>query len=477
MTASQAPSQEQRPASSPCVPLVFVAMPFGKKPDATRTLQIDFDDIYLRGIKAAMDGLDVECIRADEERGGGIIHVPMFERLLLADVTIVDVTIPNPNVFYELGVRHAARPRSTIIVWANQGSLPFDISMISSIPYQLVDGKLTDENAAALQQTLRDRVAFALANPETSDSPLFQLIPSFPGITLPHEVTESFRDRSRYVDGIRNRLEAARMSGDKEAMRDQIAAIERELGEPTQNNAELYVDTLLSYRDIGAWDAVITLAERLPQWLMETAIPVRQQYALALNRRNQGDDRAKAESLLQAIVKQRGDDPETCGLIGRIYKDRYKETLALGNAFKAAAFLEQAISWYRRGFWADPRDYYPGINLANLLAISNTDEASAELKSVVPAVTFAVARLGGTESRDYWQVATAVQLAVLADDWQRANRGLVQIASIGVPPFGRQTTLDDLVTVREAQTPGVDLAQLDAFIENFKSSTEPSSVN
>jgi len=50
-------------------------------------------------------------IRADEERGGGIIHKPMYERLLLAEIVIADLTFASANVFSELGVRHAARPR------------------------------------------------------------------------------------------------------------------------------------------------------------------------------------------------------------------------------------------------------------------------------------------------------------------------------------------------------------------------------
>ncbi len=409
-------------APNPCAPLVFVAMPFGKKPDATRTLEIDFDDIYTRGIKPAVDGLKLECIRADEERGGGIIHVPMFERLLLADVTIVDVTVPNPNVFYELGIRHAARPRSTIIIWGNQGILPFDISMISSIPYQLDNGKLSAESAAQLQQTLQDRVEYALANPESSDSPLFQLLPEFPGIHLPHEVTENFRDRSRYVDGVRIRLQAARKDSDHAL--ELIKAIETELGAPQQNNAELFVDVLLSYRDLQAWDAAVLLAERLPQWLMDTSVTLRQQYALVLNRRNQPGDRDKAQRLLEAIVKDHGDDPETCGLLGRIWKDRYKETKGK-NPFQAMAFLDEAIASYQRGFMADPRDYYPGVNFATLLAIRNSPESIAMKKKIVPAVTFAVARLGDTP--DYWLLATGIELAVLANDWQRAGAGLLKL--------------------------------------------------
>lgn len=100
--------------------MVFVAMPFGRKQDPSGTIEIDFDDVYVRGIIPVTEDADVDVIRADEERMGGFIHAPMYERLLLAEIVIADLTLANPNVFYELGIRHAARPRATIMIF-NEG--------------------------------------------------------------------------------------------------------------------------------------------------------------------------------------------------------------------------------------------------------------------------------------------------------------------------------------------------------------------
>src|ERR1700679_1433194 len=44
----------------------------------------------------------------------GNINVPMYERLLNADLVVADVSTNNCNAFYELGVRHALRPYTTI---------------------------------------------------------------------------------------------------------------------------------------------------------------------------------------------------------------------------------------------------------------------------------------------------------------------------------------------------------------------------
>jgi hypothetical protein len=52
-------------------------------------------------------------VRADEEMADGIIQKPMFERLILCEYAVADLTAANANVFYALGVRHAVRPGCT----------------------------------------------------------------------------------------------------------------------------------------------------------------------------------------------------------------------------------------------------------------------------------------------------------------------------------------------------------------------------
>jgi tetratricopeptide (TPR) repeat protein len=455
-------------------PLVFVAMPFGKKLDQSRSYEIDFDRIYEKGIRPAAVRFPVDIIRADEERSGGVIHKPMFERLLLAEIAIVDATTHNANVFYELGVRHAARPRSTIIVSTSEGPLPFDIAMIRTVPYKLERGVLTDENAAAFADALSLRLERALSDiqrPE-DDSPLFQLIPKFPGIELPHEACEGFRDRARYVDAIRDRLAAARALGGQAAV-EKIRQIEDEIGKNSPSNAELAMDLILAYRGLDVregWEGIVRLVESLPKPIRESSATMREQYGLALNRLykfNKGDERRRALQVLTSIVDSQGDSPETCALVGRIYKDQYNEAIAAGAELKASGFLEQAIEWYRRGFNADPRDYFPGVNAATLLAIQNTDEAREELRLLVPAVSFAVARLGGLKSSDYWQVATVLELAVLGAEWEGARRAFSRILTLDPDPMQCNTTAGNLRLYQKIYEPG-DAARVGEIVESLE---------
>ena len=89
--------------------LCFVLMPFGRKLTHTGS-SIDFDAVYQESVKPAIDKAGLDSLRADEEMTGGIIHKPMFERLILCEYAVADLTTANANVFYELGLRHAVRP-------------------------------------------------------------------------------------------------------------------------------------------------------------------------------------------------------------------------------------------------------------------------------------------------------------------------------------------------------------------------------
>ena len=86
----------------------FVAMPFGVKDN------IDFNRVYDDYIKPALESAGFEVFRADEEMRAGNIRTDMFQELMLADLVVADLSIDNPNVWYELGVRHALRKRGAI---------------------------------------------------------------------------------------------------------------------------------------------------------------------------------------------------------------------------------------------------------------------------------------------------------------------------------------------------------------------------
>lgn len=420
-------------------------MPFGKKTDPKSGIEVDFDQIYSEAIRPAVVTAGLECIRGDKERSGGIIHTAMFARLLLSEFVVADLTMGNPNVFYELGVRHTARPYSTIPIFATISELPFDVSLVRAIPYDLENGRIANHSKEALITALRERIEHVLQGPLSKDSPLFQLFDQFPGIEMTHEVIDVFRDRVEYCKEVKDRLEDARFAGSKKEVRNAIKSIQSGLGDLKTLERGTLVDLFLSYRDAEAFDDMIALYDDFPSELKNSMI-ARQQYGFALNRK--GDWR-QAERVLTKVIDDFGESAETYGLLGRIYKDRYKASDEGNSAGRG--YLDRAIKAYTKGYEAEPMDYYPGVNAITLLVLKNDEESRDEIKRLLPLVTFAVIRKGGAESTDYWTLATLLELAILDRRNNLVNRVLPRLLATDVQGWMFQTTLDNLDLIHQQQ--------------------------
>lgn len=97
--------------------------------------RIDFDEIHRNIVVEAALQLDLNCVRCDEIAGAGSIHKDMFNQILDADVAIVDLSTLNPNVLYELGVRHALRNKTTVLIQRKGTRPPFNIHGYRCITY------------------------------------------------------------------------------------------------------------------------------------------------------------------------------------------------------------------------------------------------------------------------------------------------------------------------------------------------------
>lgn len=405
-------------------PLCFVLMPFGTKPDPTGGKDIDFDRIYLTAIKPAIETAGMEPVRADEEKTGGIIHTPMFERLLLCDFAVADLTTANANVFYELGVRHTARPATTITIFAKQQPIPFDINFLRSLPYELGENNsFANQEAALLQKILTDKLVEMrklATNSEPVDSPLFQLVGKWNPGKIARLKTDTFRLQIQYNEGIKQQLADIRiLAGKKETKGQATENLERlrnDIGPLDAIESGTAIDLMLTYRALSDWPGVIKVQSDMPKTLANQVL-VQEQLGFALNRCGSKDPamRDKALKVLEAVEKQHGASSETCGLIGRIYKDRWSEAVKQEDDFQALGYLKQAIDAYLRGFMADQRDAYPGINAVTLLDIKGDQNSLTQKQALIPVVRFAVTRRLADSTADYWDHATMLELAVLED--------------------------------------------------------------
>jgi MAP3K TRAFs-binding domain len=431
-------------------PLCFVLMPFGKKMDAGGRVT-DFDAIYRQVIAPAVELAGLEPVRADEEKIGGTIHKPMFERLMLCHYAVADITGANPNVFYELGIRHALRPRSTVILFREGTVLPFDIVLVRGIAYK-TDGAGQPIETEAPIKAMATQLAEARGNPH-DDSPVYQLVDDLPRWEIEHTKTDVFRKSVDYSKRYKDRLASAVKQG--------VGAVESIASEPGLKNlleveAGIVVDLFLSMRDVKAYDGMIKLYDRMPQPLQRAKM-MREQLGFALNREGRFEE---AEKVLKAVIAEFGPSSETNALLGRIYKDRWDSAKKEGR-LEARALLKRAVDTYLQGFEVDWRDAYPGINAVTLMEMMDKpDPAQAR---ILPVVRYAASQKAKSGA-DYWDYATLLELAVLGRDQADAEDQLGEALARARASWELESTARNLRLIREARAGrGEDAAWIKAL--------------
>jgi tetratricopeptide (TPR) repeat protein len=426
-------------------------MPFGRKPSSGGGI-IDFDAVYENLIAPAIQGAELEPLRADMESAGGIIHKPMYERLILCKYAVADLTTANANVFYELGLRHAVRRKSTVVLFAkDSGQLPFDVGPLRALPYSLgKDGK--PANVAKDRQALESRLR--AAREDVTDSPIFQLVEDFPDVQ--RLKTDVFRDRVQYSESIKKKLFDARNQKEARA----VQAVAESLGRIADQESGVVIDLYLSYRAVGAFDAMIALVDQMAPPLAATVM-VQEQLGFALNRVGR---RKEAEKVLKDLVAERGPSSETYGILGRVYKDAWEAAVAGGVDFLAKGYLEKAIEAYLKGFESDWRDAYPGINAVTLMEVKNPPD-HRRIK-LIPIVAYAVERRMAMGQPDYWDYATVLELKVLAKDENGAAEALGSALAAVRASWEPKTTARNLRLIREARQDRNESADWAQQVEN-----------
>lgn len=169
------------PPYRPKAPYCFVVMGFGQKTafyygqKAPRVL--DLDKTYLNIIKRGVEAAGLTSIRDDEIQHTGLLDQAMFNLLLDADAVVADLSTSNANAIYELGVRHALRPNTTIVVAESDFTFPFDISQMSILRYEHLGENIGTDEAVRVSRLLCDRLRTLRESPRV-DSPVYALLPA-----------------------------------------------------------------------------------------------------------------------------------------------------------------------------------------------------------------------------------------------------------------------------------------------------------
>lgn len=131
------------------------------------------DDVYQGIIKDVTESLGYETIRADEISKSGIITSQVIQRLVEDELVVADLSFLNPNVFYELAVRHAYR-KPYIQLIRTEDKVPFDVSPVRTITYD--KARLIKVNKA--KDELRKNILEIEANPDDVENPLTSAVAS-----------------------------------------------------------------------------------------------------------------------------------------------------------------------------------------------------------------------------------------------------------------------------------------------------------
>jgi len=393
--------------------IIFAIMPYGVRTDLATGVTIDFDQIYTELLIPAAAKVGLKIVRSDRDSAGGMIHATMFEKVILADIVIADISFPNPNVYYELGLRHSTRSFTTITVGLDGTVFPFDLKPLKHILYVFEDNEI--KNKEKVIGSLVERLLLAVDSKNATDSPIFQTIANYPGIDLHKDVIESFRDRTQ-VHSQHESFEAIRA-----AVKSENIEMLNSIFLDGNTHPELLFDLIIAYRDLKQYDVMMEIINRYP--FIQGSNTGKELLAFGLNKRGNEGDRARAEVILKTLIEKEGNTSERCSLLGSVYKSQHKASLRAGKLNTAQVYLELATQAYKEGFLSDPRDPYPGINYAVLLhANKNFDE----LYQITPVIAFALLRRGGLESKDYFDIATHITLYILLGDKDMAIKAAKQ---------------------------------------------------
>lgn len=117
----------------------FIIMPFS---DPEGYAPGHFRKVYEQIIKPAVESAGYEAYRVDENGVSDLITTKIFKAILDCDMTVCDLSSRNPNVLYELGIRHAF-DKPVVLITDDKTERIFDIQGISTITYR--SSRLYDE--------------------------------------------------------------------------------------------------------------------------------------------------------------------------------------------------------------------------------------------------------------------------------------------------------------------------------------------
>ena len=350
----------------------FVVMGYGKKTDFATGRTLDLDKSYKYLIKPTAEEKGLYCVRADEIIHTGNIDIAMYRELLTADIVIADLSTANPNALYELGVRHALRPFSTVVISEDKLPYPFNLNHVRIAKYTHLGDAIDVEEAMSFRKKLGETLE-AVLNDQKIDSPIYtflsQLIPpAFEGDAARRAVNQVSDALESAGKAIATATASDALDG-QSVLRDETLAVITERGEQALNTGQyadaksLFALALELHQRVGAIDksGFDATASHGDSYLLQRLV-------LATYMAQQPDELTALTDAIEILNTQlnlkESKDPQTIKLAGNIERRLFITTQEVQH-------LTRAIKYYSGGFYL-LNDYRTGIKLAHMLNVRVT---------------------------------------------------------------------------------------------------------
>ena len=428
----------------------FVIMGFHKKTDYPTGRTLDLDKSYRLLIKPSVDESGLACIRADEIVHSGVIDVPMYQHLLDSDLVIADLSTSNPNALYELGVRHALRPFSTIVIAESKLQYPFDVAHTAIRSYQHLGDAIDYEEVIRFRTELKAAIT-AIVEKQERDSPVYTFLPALrpPAVAIGRGIprgavmrgTGPAEPSGESAAALIERANAALEHGDAAAARSllETAHAMRPADRPWTTNDDYLVQRLV----------------------LATAMSEQPDRPTAL---------VQAHNLLQTLHPATSNNPDTIELNATVARGLWDST-------HDAAHLERAALAYERAFCLR-QDFENGLNYALVLNVRATISPPADaiadfvqagrIRQRVAAICHPLTEAGGaagsaeTASADETVIkarfavrAALAEASLGASDHRLSEQWRREAFALAVPAEMKEETAQRLTTVSSllAQSP------------------------
>lgn len=428
-------------------PVCFIAMPFGQKrvvgAKEGAPGEVDFNALWDKVYLPAIDAAGYTPVRADFDTGSVIVK-DMIERLAYADLVLADVSLQNGNVYYEVGLRHAARDTGCILFGADWSRQLFDIDQFTMVRYALPDGTVPDADAAVI----RTKVTDAIDTLGASKTPWYEYVDD-PKRGWSGGDRTVFRKEAARLSAFQADLQAIRLEPDKETRKQKIREkVEAMKGTPALKLPHAVVEMIVHIRDqLEDWKALLDFIGELEPSIRDLPF-VEEQRLLAMAKT--GDDTTTI-AYMQRLIDLRGPTPERLGIMGGRYKRLWNAArtarLAAGEAepsFDEEQFLEDALDHYERGMMLDFNEYYCSGNVPPLLLARGEGDDVERARRIDHLVVAACQRAIDRGEDDAWTRPTLLGAAFRAGDAKLAGDLIRQIAREGTSKWKLETTISDL---------------------------------